>query len=205
MFIRNSKIKRYLCPKYDFCHILVYSKVIFLTQLNYQLTYIMKTLKTLSLFFVLLVLSCGGNDETKKESSKVKLKTTEKKVEAKKTTTTKPSETIDLVNKGVGPISSVTLGAEVDQAMAAQGAEIFKKKCTACHKPTKKFIGPAPKGVLKIRTPEWVMNMILNPEGMVKNDPLAKALLIEFNGSPMANQNLTEEEARAVLEYFRTL
>ena len=27
----------------------------------------------------------------------------------------------------------------------------------------------------------------------------------KFNGSPMANQNLTEAEARAVLEYFRTL
>ena len=47
--------------------------------------------------------------------------------------------------------------------------------------------------------------MILNPEEMVKNDPLAKDLLIEFNGSPMANQNLTQEEARAVLEYLRTL
>ena len=75
----------------------------------------------------------------------------------------------------------------------------------ACHRPDKKFIGPAPKGVLERRTPEWVMNMILNPEEMVQKDPLAKDLLVEFNGSPMANQNLTEEEARAVLEYFRTL
>ena len=49
------------------------------------------------------------------------------------------------------------------------------------------------------------MNMILDPEGMVQKDPLAKSLLIEFNGSPMANQSLTKEEARAVLEYFRTL
>ena len=47
--------------------------------------------------------------------------------------------------------------------------------------------------------------MILDPEGMVKNDPLAKKLLMEFNGSPMANQSLTEEETRNVLEYFRTL
>jgi mono/diheme cytochrome c family protein len=162
----------------------------------------MKTLKTLSLLFVLLVLSCG--EETKKESSKVKLKTTEKKVEAKKTKI-KASETIDLTNKGVGPITSLVLPATIDQAMATQGAEIFKKMCTACHKPNKKFIGPAPKGTLERRTPEWIMNMILDPEGMVTNDPLARALLIEFNGSPMANQNLTQEEARAVLEYFRTL
>ena len=55
------------------------------------------------------------------------------------------------------------------------------------------------------RSPEWTMNMILNPEEMVKKDPLAKELLIKFNGSPMANQNLTEDEARQVLEYFRTL
>ncbi len=164
----------------------------------------MKTLKTLSLFTILLLFSCGGGEEKKEETTKLKLKTTEKTVETKKTTT-KPSETIDLTNKGVGPITSISLGTEIDQAMAGQGKEIYKKMCTACHRPTKKFIGPAPKGALERRTPEWIMNMILDPEGMVTNDPLAKALLIEFNGSPMANQNLTEEEARAVLEYFRTL
>ena len=47
--------------------------------------------------------------------------------------------------------------------------------------------------------------MILNPDEMVQKNEIAKKLLMEFNGSPMANQNLTEEEARAVVEYFRTL
>ena len=89
--------------------------------------------------------------------------------------------------------------------MAAQGKEVYDQMCLACHRPDKKFIGPAPKGVLERRSPEWVMNMILNPQVMVKEDPLAKDLLQEFNGSPMANQGLTEEQARAVLEYFRTL
>ena len=49
------------------------------------------------------------------------------------------------------------------------------------------------------------MNMILNPEEMVINDPIAKDLLIKFNGAPMANQNLDEDQARAILEYFITL
>ncbi len=110
-----------------------------------------------------------------------------------------------LENKGVGPITSVELGATVDQAMADKGKAVYDKMCTACHKATEKFIGPAPTGILDRRSPEWVMNMILNPEKMVKEDPIAKKLLMEFNGSPMANQNLTEEEARQVLEYFRTL
>ena len=48
------------------------------------------------------------------------------------------------------------------------------------------------------------MNMILNPDVMVKENANARQLLMEYT-APMANQNLTEEEARAVLEYFRTL
>jgi cytochrome c551/c552 len=89
--------------------------------------------------------------------------------------------------------------------MVTHGADVYKKMCMACHRPDKKFIGPAPTGILARRTPEWIMNMILNPVEMVQKDPLAKDLLMEFNGSPMANQNLTEDEARAVLEDFRTL
>lgn len=115
------------------------------------------------------------------------------------------SKRVDLTDKGVGPIKSLVLPAEIDQAMATHGEEVYKKMCTACHRPDKKFIGPAPLGILERRTPEWVMNMILDPEDMIQKNALAKDLLIEFNGAPMANQNLTEADARAVLEYFRTL
>lgn len=108
-------------------------------------------------------------------------------------------------NNGIGPIATLSLEEAIDQEMADMGLEVFEAKCTACHKAKKRFIGPSPKDILTRRTPEWVMNMILNPEEMVQKDPMAKQLLIDFNGSPMANQNLTEEEARAVLEYFRTL
>ena len=115
-------------------------------------------------------------------------------------------ETVDpMENKGIGPISSVAIGAEIDTEMASAGQVVYEQMCTACHKAEKNFIGPAPKGILERRSPEWVMNMILNPEEMISKDPIAKALLMEFNGAPMANQNLTEEQARQVLEYFRTL
>ena len=108
-------------------------------------------------------------------------------------------------NHGIGPVSAFELPAEIDQELAAKGLEVYDAMCTACHKAEKRFVGPSPKGILEKRTPAWVMNMILNPEEMVQKDPMAKKLLMEFNGSPMANQNLTEDEARAVLEYFRTL
>ena len=107
-------------------------------------------------------------------------------------------------NKGVGPVTSVKLG-DLDPAMAAEGKEIYDKMCLACHKIGEKFVGPAPNGILERRSPEWIMNMILNPQNMVREDPIAKRLLVEHNLAPMANQNLTEEQARKILEYFRTL
>ena len=150
-----------------------------------------------------LAISCGKKDETPDYA----------KDRASETEQTAPSidapEVADandpMQNKGIGPVKSLEIPAEIDQAMAAKGKEIYDAKCTACHKPTEKFIGPAQKGLLERRTPEWAMNMILNPEEMTQKDPIAKQLLVEANGAPMANQNLTEEEARQVLEYIRTI
>lgn len=158
-----------------------------------------KSLKLLSIIAIATLVSCGGSDKKKEEPGYGKKEPvkTEKKTPA--------SQRVELSNKGVGPITSITLADEIDQDMVAHGQEIYGKMCTACHKADKKFIGPAPTGILERRSPEWVMNMILDPEKMVKEDPLAKDLLIEFNGAPMANQGLSEEDARAVLEYFRTL
>lgn len=163
-----------------------------------------KTLNIVGSLIILLLISCGGKEEKKKEGFSYEKKApTEQK--AAKVESVPASKKIDLTNKGIGPITSLELPSEIDQAMVTHGAEVYKKLCTACHRADKKFIGPPPTGVLERRSPEWIMNMILNPEEMVQKDPLAKELLMEFNGSPMANQNLTQEEARAVLEYFRTL
>ena len=51
----------------------------------------------------------------------------------------------------------------------------------------------------------WVMNMLLNPAEMLKKDPIAIALLKEYNNIMMLNQNLTNDEARSISEYLRTL
>lgn len=163
--------------------------------------YKMKSIKFLATLLLILIVGCSGKEEKSKSRTAYSKSTTE--APAKKAEPA--SKRIDLTSKGVGPITSVTLNEAINHEMATHGADVYQKMCTACHMAEKKFIGPSPKGILERRTPEWVMNMILNPEQMVKEDALARDLLIEFNGSPMANQNLTEEDARAVLEYFRTL
>lgn len=163
------------------------------------------TVKILSAFLLVVLIACGGKEEKKKDQIKLSDNEPQKTETVVETPAKKASETVDMENKGVGPVKEVTLSPTIDQEMASHGQELFKQNCTACHKTDKKFIGPALAGVTERRSPEWIMNMILNPEVMIQEDPLAKQLLMEHNGSPMANQNLTEEEARAVLEYFRTL
>lgn len=152
-----------------------------------------------------MLMGCGGNDGNKKEQFKLKNHQTTGTKATIKNKGAKASQWVDLSNKGIGPIKSVRLPDEIDQTMAEHGAAVYNKMCTACHRPDKKFIGPPATGVLKRRTPEWVMNMLLNPDEMLKKDPIAKALLVEFYNAPMIDQNLTHEEARAVLEYYRTL
>lgn len=137
---------------------------------------------------ILFMVSCG-DDKSKKEGTS--------KEEVKK-------EALDpMKDKGIGPVKSITL-SDVDASMATEGKAIFKAKCKACHRIGKRFVGPDITGVLDRRTPEWVMNMILNPDQMVKENAQARQLLMEYS-APMANQNLIEDEARKILEYIRTL
>ncbi len=105
-------------------------------------------------------------------------------------------------DKGIGPISKVDLVA-IDENLASSGKAVFESKCTACHKIDTKVVGPALAGVTKRRKPEWIMNMILNPSEMTQKDPVAKGLLGTYIAQ-MANQNLTQDDARAVLEFFRS-
>lgn len=145
-----------------------------------------------------LMTSCSGEKPKTEVKEKAPVKT-----EVKAETNTEAPTTDFMNDKGVGPVTSLELG-ELDTALAGKGKAAYKSNgCTACHKISKRFVGPALKGVTQRRSPEWIMNMILDPEGMVENNEAARNLLAEYS-APMANQNVSEEDARAILEYFRT-
>ena len=148
----------------------------------------------------LFIASCGGKKEDKKEGFEVNRT---KKEDAKEVAS--EGIPVDLDNKGIGPIKELSFDGEIDAEMAARGEAKFNAICVACHMVEQRMIGPAMKGVYERRSPEWVMNMMLNPDGMLKDDPIAKALLKEYNNAIMLNQNLTEDEARDLAEYLRTL
>lgn len=146
------------------------------------------------------IASCGGKKEEKKDGFEVSRTKKEDKKEV-----ASEGVPVDLDNKGIGPIKELTFPSDIDTEMAARGEAKFNAICVACHMADQRMIGPAMKGVYERRSPEWVMNMMLNPDGMLKDDPIAKALLKEYNNAIMLNQNLTEDEARDLAEYLRTL
>ena len=153
------------------------------------------------LLAISIFISCGSKEEKKKG---FEYNLTQKEV--KKSTTVGGSEVpVDLSNKGIGPIETVDFSNPIDLEMVTLGENAFKQKCMACHMANRKLIGPAMSGVYERRSPEWVINLLLNPTQMLKEDTVANALLKEYNNVMMLNQNLTQDEARAIAEYLRTL
>jgi cytochrome c len=104
---------------------------------------------------------------------------------------------------GIGPVTAPVVLGELEPALVEAGRTVYDGKCTACHKMGEKYVGPALGEVLARRSPAFVMNMILNPMEMVERHPVAKAMLAEHM-TFMANQGVTVEEARAIVEYLRT-
>lgn len=105
--------------------------------------------------------------------------------------------------KGVGKFTSIELTHPLDKALIEKGKSIYDVKCNACHKLTdEKLVGPGWKGVTDRRKPEWIMNFVTNTDEMLDKDANAKALM-EVCMVRMPNQHLSDEEARAMLEFMR--
>lgn len=106
-------------------------------------------------------------------------------------------------NRGEGKFSDVKLDDKLDEAMALRGEKLADLKCTSCHKLTdEKLVGPGWAGVTKRHRPEWIMNFMTNTDAMIDKDPKVQAML-EICLVRMPNQNLTDTDAREILEFLR--
>lgn len=105
---------------------------------------------------------------------------------------------------GLITAADLNLG-DIDAAMVEKGKTTYDVKCQACHSTGEnRVVGPGWKGITTKRKPEWIMNMILNVDVMLTDDPEAQKLLEECLVR-MPNQNLSKDEGREVLEFMRTL
>lgn len=144
---------------------------------------------------VLIGLAAAGCNNNSKPAE-----TTEAPKTVTKTDTVVVSQGIN--SKGIGRFKDVALNHPLKADLASQGKAIFDAKCMACHKLTaEKLVGPGWKGVTDRHSPEWIMNFITNTEVMLDKDLAAQAEVVTCV-IRMPKQDLTDDQARAMLEYM---
>jgi nitrite reductase (NO-forming) len=88
-------------------------------------------------------------------------------------------------------------------AVAVRGKLAFETKCLACHTIAGgDRLGPDLYQVTKRRDDAWLTRWMRNPEQMLQTDAVAKQMLEKYK-VPMPNQNVSDQEIREYLAYFR--
>lgn len=152
-----------------------------------------KLILPVALFGILFWASCGSS-EVKEGSENESPESMVKENESSAT---------DVDDKGVGKFTTVELTNPLNQEWVKDGEGIYNMKCLSCHKLTEeKLVGPGWRGVTTRRHPEWIMNFVTNTDEMIDKSKDAQKMLEECL-TRMPNQNLSDHDARTVLEFMR--
>ena len=94
----------------------------------------------------------------------------------------------------------------------SKGESLFRTRCAACHtigggnverKPGKRDFGPDLLGVTGKRDRAWLTRWLAEPDKMLASmDPLATALLAEYDNVAMPNLRLSDVDIQALLAYI---
>ncbi|MBL7703631.1 MAG: c-type cytochrome [Ferruginibacter sp.] len=140
------------------------------------------------------IAACGGDAGKKSGTSEAT------SAEPAKTENGNPSYDPE---RGEGKFKDVAVAEKLDATMAAQGEKVYTVKCASCHKLTsEKLVGPGWLDVTSRHTAAWIMNFVTNTDAMLNKDPKAQAQL-EICLVRMPNQNIGDEDARALYEFMR--
>ncbi|MEX0685551.1 MAG: cytochrome c [Balneolales bacterium] len=150
------------------------------------------SLITTLLFIIFSTTACGGGEADQNEQPEVQQNTAE----------SDELSQFELDN-GIGPITEeIEISDEIDREKAKRGFETYDMKCAACHRMETRLVGPPLADITERRSPEFIMNFILNPVENTRKHPVGQELLQEYM-MQMTFQDVSEEEAREILEYFR--
>jgi hypothetical protein len=149
-----------------------------------------------SFIIISLFFACGGGKSSEGGNTKSNPYSTEKSTGENPNYDPKRGE-------GKWSAENLNLTSALDVTMSDAGEKIQSVKCSSCHKLTdERLVGPGWKGVTQRREPAWIMNFITNPDPMIEKDPELQAQL-ELCLVRMPNQNLSDQEAREILEFMR--
>jgi cytochrome c551/c552 len=156
---------------------------------------------TLATLIAIVAISCNSGTNSKTAANHIKDSAGIDCVQNKKSDTVVLSQGANA--KGIGRFKEIQLTHPLDEGMYSKGEASFNAKCIACHKLTnEKLVGPGWKGVTDRRTPEWIMNFITNTQVMLDKDLVAQSEMVTCVVR-MPNQDLTDEQARQILEFMR--
>ena len=155
--------------------------------------YTEKGVLLLSIFTVFILFSACGSETKNDDSNKPTINKTN------------PSGLTDFqLENGIGPVKKKLNLGPINKDLANEGSKIFDSKCASCHKLDERYTGPAQRNVLQRISPEFFLNMVLNPDENIEKHPHIKKMLAEYMNK-MTFQNVTMKDALAILEYFRVL
>jgi protein SCO1/2 len=91
-----------------------------------------------------------------------------------------------------------------DEAAVKKGRSLFQARgCFGCHTVGKgKLAGPDLAGVTERREADWLRKWLKTPDELLGSDPIAQAMLKEYNNMKMPNLKLKDEEVEALLHYM---
>jgi mono/diheme cytochrome c family protein len=100
---------------------------------------------------------------------------------------------------------TILLSYQLTFADAAEGEQLYKANCTACHAINEKIVGPALKDVHKRRESAWLLKWIKNSQKLIASgDPVAVQLYKENNESPMLSfENLSDAQITSIVDYIK--
>jgi len=89
---------------------------------------------------------------------------------------------------------------------AGEGEDLFKKTCAACHTIGQgRLVGPDLKNVTEKRSQDWLISFIKSSTKKINSgDADAKAIFDEYNKLLMPDNNYTDAQVLAVLNYIST-
>ena len=148
----------------------------------------MKQSKRILLLLMIVLIHTGcGNDENGERSA---------------TTDDAGELTPFELEHGIGPVTERLDIGDLDVERARRGADIFDRRCTACHRMERRFVGPSLGDVTEVRSDEFIINFILNPEEMTNRHPVGQELLQDYM-TIMPYQNVTKEQAIEIVDFLR--
>lgn len=91
-----------------------------------------------------------------------------------------------------------------DSQLAKKGEELFKIKCSSCHKYDTRLVGPPLRDIVKRRSADYIISMITHPELMQEKNDTVKAL-VQVYLTKMTNQNVSLDEAKAIYHHLKEI